>query len=196
MNDRHLLAALLIAPLMLAGAGCNSHTVSKLPSYSPENPYIPGGSAYVTYEESIRGRDITEDGVIVGSAAGAGAGAILGQVIGGDSESTGLGTAAGAGLGLIIGLNEEDKKRKAHEDHYTRLANQWESQRAREAQAWRDVRTGQSLSQDDLLAQEQRLRQAQRELEERDAAAARARQSREVEQEIRRTDETITTYPY
>lgn len=196
MIRRTLLALMLAAPLALATTGCNSNQVAELPTYSPENPYIPGGARYVTYEESLRGRNITEDSVVTHTAIGAGSGALLGQAIGKDTDGTVMGTAIGAGVGLIAGLNDEDRKRKLHEDQYRRLANQWEADNAAKAQAWRDVRTGQSMTDEDLAMQQDRLRRAQEELEERDRAAERARKNREIEEEIRRTDGTITTYPY
>lgn len=50
-----------------------------------------------------------ESSAQTGTALGAGIGALAGQAIGGNTESTLIGTAVGAGVGYIIG-NEKDKK--------------------------------------------------------------------------------------
>lgn len=54
-----------------------------------------------------------------GSAIGALAGAGIGQLAGGDTESTLIGAAVGAGTGYILG-NESDKKKAQAERDYTR----------------------------------------------------------------------------
>ena len=54
-----------------------------------------------------------------GSAIGALAGAGIGQLAGGDTESTLIGAAVGAGTGYILG-NENDKKKAQAERYYTR----------------------------------------------------------------------------
>ena len=48
-----------------------------------------------------------------GALLGAGIGALAGQAIGHDTESTLIGTAVGAGAGYVIG-NESDKAKRAH----------------------------------------------------------------------------------
>jgi hypothetical protein len=47
-----------------------------------------------------------------GSLAGAGLGAIIGQVAGGDTQSTLIGAAIGTGVGYIIGDQVDEKKAK------------------------------------------------------------------------------------
>ena len=51
-----------------------------------------------------------------GALLGAGAGALAGQAIGGNTKSTLIGTAVGAGVGYAVG-NESDKARHQRE-HY------------------------------------------------------------------------------
>jgi hypothetical protein len=53
-----------------------------------------------------------------GALLGAGLGALAGQAIGGDTESTLIGAAVGAGAGYIIG-NEKDKKAAQQHDYNT-----------------------------------------------------------------------------
>ena len=48
----------------------------------------------------------------VGALLGAGAGAGIGQLAGGDTESTLIGSAVGGGIGYLLG-NEQDKKKAA-----------------------------------------------------------------------------------
>lgn len=52
-----------------------------------------------------------------GSLLGAGIGALAGQAIGRDTESTVIGTAVGAGAGYVIG-NESDKARSRRYERY------------------------------------------------------------------------------
>ncbi len=51
-----------------------------------------------------------------GALLGAGAGALAGQAIGGNTEATLIGTGVGAGLGYIIG-NESDKAKHQRDYH-------------------------------------------------------------------------------
>jgi len=56
----------------------------------------------------------TGDGALIG----AGAGALLGQAIGGNTGATLAGAAIGAGAGALIGNNEEKKNRRYYRDNY------------------------------------------------------------------------------
>ncbi len=178
--------------LALTATGCSEHRVAEM-NYSPENPYAPGGPLYVSWEQQKRSEGIERDEVITHTAGGAAVGAVFGQAAGGDTEGTLTGTAIGAGVGLISGVLEDDKQRKAHEDHYRRLANNWEIEKQRRDQAISDVYTGAALGDDELTAQRARLKKAQQDLAERDANAQRAREYRQIEEEIERIENTVTS---
>jgi len=57
-----------------------------------------------------------------GGLTGAGVGALAGQAIGNDTESTLIGTAVGGALGYVIG-NEADKQKQRDRDDYYREQN-------------------------------------------------------------------------
>ena len=179
--------------LLSLATGCSEHRVAEM-NYSPDNPYAPGGELYVSWDQQKRREGLEQDEVITHTAGGAAVGAVFGQAAGGDTEGTLTGTAIGAGVGLISGVLEDDKQRKNHEDHYRRLANNWEIDKQRREQAISDVYRGAALSDEELAAQRARLKQAQRELAERDANAQRAREYRDIEKEIEAIENTIVTH--
>ncbi len=188
---RFLMVALAQGALL---GGCASTPDRVRPmEYSVDNPYSPGGVLYESWEDK-RARDgAIGSSKVKGAAAGALGGAVLGQVIGGNTRNTLKGGAAGAIGGLVIGSAEDRKRRVEHENRVTRQANQWQDKRNREIQAQRDVDLGGSITEAQKQDALRRLIAAKAALAERDRSVQAARQMREIDAEIARLDATTTS---
>jgi len=118
------LATLLFASMTLT-SGCVSHRVSAM-VYTQHNPYAPYGVLYESWEQKREIDGILNDTRLTHTAIGAAGGAIAGQAIGRNTKNTLWGTGIGAVAGLTHGSVSDHNRKIAHEDHMTRLANDWQ----------------------------------------------------------------------
>ncbi len=185
-------AAVLVAPLVVAGSGCASHQVTPM-QYTQNNPYAPGGIMYESWEQKRAIDGLLNDSRVTHSAIGAGGGAIAGQAIGRDTEGTLWGTGIGLVAGATSGGIDDHNRRIDHEDRMTRTANDWQMKHNQTLQDQRDVALGASVTQADIDRRRARLEAARRALAERDRNVDTARQMREMDAEIARLDATVTS---
>lgn len=194
MKTAHVLW--LAAPVLLAAVfgsgGCASHRVQAM-AYSNDNPYAPGGVLYESWEQKREIDGLLHDSRVTHTAVGAGGGAIAGQAIGRDTEGTLWGVGIGTAAGLTSGSITDHNKQIEHEDHMTRLANNWQIEHDQEQQNQRDVALGATITEDQMQARLARLEAARQALAERDRNVDRARKLREIDREIDRLNNTTTT---
>ena len=186
------LAALLLAPMTLVGAGCAIHRVAPM-VYSVNNPHAPGGVLYESWEQKRAIDGLLRDTRVTHTTIGAAGGAIAGQAIGRDTEGTLWGTGIGAVSGLTYGSVTDHDRRIEHEDRMTSLANNWQIERNQEIQNKKDVALGSTITQEQIQERLARLEAARAALAERDRNVAKARQMREIEAEIARLNVLTTT---
>ena len=138
------LATLLFATMTLT-SGCASHRVSAM-VYTEHNPYAPYGVLYESWEEKRQIDGILHDTRITHTAIGAAGGAIAGQAVGRNQRRTLWGAGVGAVAGLTHGSVSDHNRKIAHEDHMTRLANDWQIHHDQEMQDRRDVAHGATIT--------------------------------------------------